>query len=327
MHTSGIVSLAAFVSVLAAGVPDVASQGSAMSPIERAIVEHVRAHDDRGAGAARAGREHQQRHDASRRRARGGHGCSARSSSRSGSRRDGSTAPPFKRAGHLVAEHPAAGPRILLIGHLDTVFEPDSPFQKFERVGSTSARGPGVLDMKGGDVIMIQALRALEAAGALKAMNVTVVMTGDEESSGDPQSVAREALVAAAKGAQVAIGFEDGDGHPQHAVIGRRGTASWTLNVTGTPAHSSQIFRDDIGFGAVFEAARISERVSREAGRAGASDVQPGGRPRRDADDVRGAAVARICVRKGQRHPGAGARHRRHSRALEGAVRRRAEGR
>ncbi len=74
----------------------------------------------------------------------------------------------FKRAGHLVAEHPATGPRILLIGHLDTVFEPDSPFQKFERVGSTSARGPGVLDMKGGDVIMIQALRALEAAGALK---------------------------------------------------------------------------------------------------------------------------------------------------------------
>ena len=106
-------------------------------------------------------------------------------------------------------------------------------------------------------------------------MNVTVVMTGDEESSGDPQSVAREALVAAAQGAQVAIGFEDGDGHPQHAVIGRRGTASWTLKVTGTPAHSSQIFRDDIGFGAVFEAARILDAFRAEAGGAGAPDVQP----------------------------------------------------
>jgi glutamate carboxypeptidase len=163
----------------------------------------------------------------------------------------------FKRAGHLIAEHPGSGSRILLIGHLDTVFEPDSPFQKFERVGPSSAKGPGVLDMKGGDVIMVQALRAIEAAGGLESMNVTVVMTGDEESSGDPQSAAREALVSAAKGAQVAIGFEDGDGHPQHAVIGRRGTASWTLKVTGTPAHSSQIFREDIGFGAVFEAARI----------------------------------------------------------------------
>jgi glutamate carboxypeptidase len=88
-------------------------------------------------------------------------------------------------------------------------------------------------------------------------MAVTVVMTGDEESSGDPQAVARAALMEAAKGAQVAIGFEDGDGDPHHAVIGRRGTASWTLRVTGTPAHSSQIFREDIGFGAVFEAARI----------------------------------------------------------------------
>ena len=256
MQTSGIVSLAAFVSVLAAGVPDVASQGSAMSPSERAIVEHVRAQTTEAlalleravninsgtmnlAGVREVGRLF---------------GTELESLGFKTRWVDGAA---FKRAGHLVAEHPATGPRILLIGHLDTVFEPDSPFQKFERVGSTSAKGPGVLDMKGGDVIMIQALRALEAAGVLKAMNVTVVMTGDEESSGDPQSVAREALVAAAKGAHAAIGFEDGDGHPQHAVIGRRGTASWTLNVTGTPAHSSQIFRDDIGFGAVFEAARI----------------------------------------------------------------------
>lgn len=256
MQTSGIVSLAAFVSVLAAGVPDVASQGSAMSPSERAIVEHVRAQTTEAlalleravninsgtmhlAGVREVGRLF---------------GTELESLGFKTRWVDGAA---FKRAGHLVAEHPATGPRILLIGHLDTVFEPDSPFQKFERVGSTSAKGPGVLDMKGGDVIMIQALRALEAAGVLKAMNVTVVMTGDEESSGDPQSVAREALVAAAKGAHAAIGFEDGDGHPQHAVIGRRGTASWTLNVTGTPAHSSQIFRDDIGFGAVFEVARI----------------------------------------------------------------------
>jgi len=162
----------------------------------------------------------------------------------------------FKRAGHLIAEHPGSGPKVLLIGHLDTVFEPDSPFQKLERAG-TSAKGPGVLDMKGGNVIMVQALRALRAAGALDAMNITIVMTGDEENSGDPQSVAREALVAAAAGAQVAIGFEDGDGKLDHAVIGRRGTSSWTLKVKGTPAHSSQIFRSDIGYGAAFETARI----------------------------------------------------------------------
>ncbi|HXW06921.1 MAG TPA: M20/M25/M40 family metallo-hydrolase [Vicinamibacterales bacterium] len=167
---------------------------------------------------------------------------------------------PFRRAGHLIAERPGAGPKVLLIGHLDTVFERDSPFQKFERLDETHARGPGIIDMKGGDVIIVQALKALASAGALESLHVVVVMTGDEESAGDPQAAAREALVAAAAGARAAIGFEDGDGDPNTAVIGRRGTAAWTLRVTGTPAHSSQIFRPDIGYGAVFEAARILDR-------------------------------------------------------------------
>ena len=163
----------------------------------------------------------------------------------------------WQRAGHLVADHPAAGPRILLIGHLDTVFAPDSPFQRFERVDARMVRGPGIIDMKGGDVIIVSALKALDAAGLLKTMNVIVVLTGDEEAPGRPLSRARAALVDAAKGADAAIGFEDGDGDPAHAVVARRGTTSWSLTVTGTPAHSSQIFREDIGSGAIFEAARI----------------------------------------------------------------------
>jgi glutamate carboxypeptidase len=164
---------------------------------------------------------------------------------------------PFKRAGHLVAEHRGSGPRILLIGHLDTVFEPDSPFQKMERIDARFARGPGIIDMKGGDVIIVAALKALASTGALKNMNVTVVMTGDEEDSGEPLSKAREALVQAAKGSAFAIGFEDGPGDPKTAVVARRGTTGWTLRVKGQPAHSSQIFRADIGSGAIFEAARI----------------------------------------------------------------------
>jgi glutamate carboxypeptidase len=163
----------------------------------------------------------------------------------------------FKRAGHLVAEHPGTGPRILLIGHLDTVFERDSPFQKFERVDERTARGPGIIDMKGGDVVMISALKALQASGGLASMNLAVFMTGDEEDSGDPLSVARAALVAAAEGAEIAIGFENGPGDPKLGVTARRGTTGWQVTVTGTPAHSSQIFREDIGYGAVFEMARI----------------------------------------------------------------------
>ncbi len=163
----------------------------------------------------------------------------------------------WQRAGHLVATHPGTSPKILLIGHLDTVFERDSPFQKFERIDAKTARGPGIIDMKGGDVIIIQALKALDAAGLLKTMNIVVVMTGDEEAAGRPLARAREALVSAAKGAAAAIGFEDGDGDAAHIVVARRGTTSWELKVTGTPAHSSQIFSDGVGAGAIFEAARI----------------------------------------------------------------------
>jgi glutamate carboxypeptidase len=164
---------------------------------------------------------------------------------------------PFGRAGHLVASRDRRGPKILLIGHLDTVFAVDSPFQKYEVVDEHFAKGPGTTDMKGGNVIMIQALRALEAADLLDTISVRVVLTGDEELSGNPKSLRSAALVAAGKWADYAIGFEDGDGSPETAVIARRGSSGWTLSVTGTRAHSSQIFKPEYGDGAIYEAARI----------------------------------------------------------------------
>ena len=163
----------------------------------------------------------------------------------------------FGRAGHLVADHPGKGRRIVLIGHLDTVFEKESPFQRFERIAASSARGPGIIDMKGGDVILIAALQALQSAGVLKSMNVVVVMSGDEEDAGSPRRLAREALLAAAEGAELALGFEDGDGKPEHAVTARRGSISWRIRTEGKAAHSSQIFTPDVGAGAIYEAARI----------------------------------------------------------------------
>lgn len=164
----------------------------------------------------------------------------------------------FGRAGHLIAElHGSSGPKMLLIGHLDTVFEPDSPFQTFERIDGNRAKGPGIADMKGGDIIILQALQALNSIGELKDMNITVVMTGDEELSGRPLSLSKKALVDAAKWADISLGFENGDGNPKTANISRRGSVDWTLTLTGTPAHSSQIFKDKVGAGAIYEAARI----------------------------------------------------------------------
>lgn len=165
------------------------------------------------------------------------------------------------RGGNFFAERlcekDCRGRRLLLIGHLDTVFEPDSPFQRYERLSDGEATGPGITDMKGGNVVMLEALRALRAVGALDDSTFRVVLTGDEEKSGRPLSEAREALRRAATGADYAIGFEDGDGDPRTAVVSRRGSTSWKLRTTGTPAHSSQVFTEAVGAGAIYEAARI----------------------------------------------------------------------
>ncbi len=171
---------------------------------------------------------------------------------------------PFERAGHLVAARPGGGARVLLIGHLDTVFEADSPFQRFELLDEDRARGPAVTDMKGGIVVMLEALRALAATDVLDDLDLRVVLTGDEEQTGRPLAAAREALREAAAGVEVALGFEDGDGDPRTAVVARRGSTSWQLRVTGLPAHSSQIFTERVGAGAVFETARILAAFYRE---------------------------------------------------------------
>ncbi len=165
--------------------------------------------------------------------------------------------PSFDRAGHLVASYGTKGPKILMIGHLDTVFAKDDAFQKYTDLGNGMVAGPGITDMKGGNVIIIAVARALKKAGVLDNVQLRIVMTGDEERSGKPLSASKKALVDAAKWADIALGFEDGDSNIKTAVVSRRGSVDWTLNVTGTPAHSSQIFQPEFGYGAVFEAARI----------------------------------------------------------------------
>jgi glutamate carboxypeptidase len=164
----------------------------------------------------------------------------------------------MKRAGHLKAtKRFGDGPHLLLIGHIDTVFEPDSPFQRFSVEGNT-AIGPGISDMKGGDVTLLFALKALLGNAELNRGTVTVFFTGDEESVGKPLDLARKDLIDAGKSADVALNFEGGS--EGWAVVGRRGSSGWSLEVTAKQAHSSGIFRDTVGAGAVFEMSRVLNR-------------------------------------------------------------------
>ena len=163
----------------------------------------------------------------------------------------------MNRAGHLFAEVSGnKGKRLLLIGHLDTVFEEDSPFQRFERVNDTLAHAPGGNDMKGGDVIVLYALKALRENGLLDDAQIIVAFTGDEESTGEPLDISRRDLIEAAKRSDIALGFETATGFDK-ATVARRGASGWEVNVTGKRAHSSGIFSQRTGAGAIFELSRI----------------------------------------------------------------------
>ena len=169
------------------------------------------------------------------------------------------------RAGHLIATHDGGGRNVLLIGHLDTVFEPDSPFQTFARDGS-QATGPGVGDDKGGVVVIIAALRAMQAAGTLEGSNITIVLTGDEERPGSPLALARRDLIEAGRVADFALEFEvlaieDGE---EFGTIARRSSSSWTLTTGGRTGHSSGVFGASLGYGAIYEMARILDTFRRE---------------------------------------------------------------
>jgi glutamate carboxypeptidase len=164
-----------------------------------------------------------------------------------------------RRAGHFVATHPGrpGSPRLLLIGHLDTVLQDES----FRRDGPRGY-GSGAADMKGGNLVALEAVRALATAGLLRGIDVTVVYTGDEEDTGAPIEATRAALLEAAANADIALAFEGASSGK--GVIGRRGIGSWRLQVTGSQGHSSGIFQEPRGYGAIFEAARILERFRTE---------------------------------------------------------------
>jgi len=179
------------------------------------------------------------------------------------------------RAGDLVAEHVCAagtgkcGKRILLIGHLDTVFEPSSSFQRYSIVPGTNgniATGPGVNDMKGGLVVMLTALQAMKAAGVLDNAEIRIVLSGDEERHGEPASLSRKDMIDAAKRSDVALEFEAGGmvNGKEVQSISRRSSGTWRIETSGKTGHSSQVFSERMGDGAIYELARILETFRKE---------------------------------------------------------------
>ena len=161
-----------------------------------------------------------------------------------------------RRAGHFVATRTGTkGKKLFLIGHLDTVFEKDMPFTPFTWLNDSTATGQGANDMKGGDVLVLASLKALHELGYLKDRTITVYFNGDEESTGNG-TLSRQDFIARAKEHDIALAYETAQGFGG-ATIARRGASGWTLKTTGKQGHSSGVFGQNAGFGAIYEAARI----------------------------------------------------------------------
>ena len=174
----------------------------------------------------------------------------------------------LNRAGHLVAERKGTkGKKLFLIGHLDTVFEKVMSFTPYTYLNDSTVTGQGVNDMKGGDMVLLAALKVLKDNDLLDNTNLTVYFTGDEESSGKPTSISRKDFIERAKQTEIALAFETAVGLNTVATA-RRGSSGWKLNVKGIMGHSSTVFSQQAGFGAIYEAARIlndfREKLSQE---------------------------------------------------------------
>jgi glutamate carboxypeptidase len=166
-----------------------------------------------------------------------------------------------KFADHLVVSSTSpssatsgAPPPIALVGHLDTVFPPGT-FEGYKRDGDL-ARGPGVLDMKGGLVVVAWALKALAEAGALDALaGVRLVIVADEEvGSPEGQKIIRDAI----EGSRGALVFEAG--RKNDLVITRRkGTGAVTVTAHGKAAHAGNAHKE--GANALWALAKLVDRA------------------------------------------------------------------
>lgn len=210
--------------------------------------------------------------------------------------------PEMNRAGHLFGRKDGSGKKFLLIGHLDTVFEVEDGSRPFESDGEI-ARGHGVYDMKTGNVIIVYALRALKEIGALDDIPITVAYTGDEEKSGRPLSISRQAFIEAGKWADIALGFEEAMyfDDTDWATVARRSSSRWVLTVEGKQSHSSNIFNEETGAGAIFEAARIlnafyDEVRGQEHLTFNAGTIQGGTEVEYDAGQNRGSTFGKTNV-------------------------------
>ena len=154
---------------------------------------------------------------------------------------------------HLKSEH-KNGKKLLLLGHLDTVF-PQNTFEDFKE-DSEWIYGPGVCDMKGGNYVALQALRNVHKKFG-EIHNIDFLLVSDEETGSDDSKILS---------AELAVNYDycmvfEAAGLNDEVVIGRKGVGTFFINIEGLAAHAGNHYSD--GADANLEAAlKLQELVA-----------------------------------------------------------------
>lgn len=170
---------------------------------------------------------------------------------------------------HRFTKRPEASRRVLLTGHLDTVYPEDSAFTRCTWLDGDRLNGPGVADMKGGLIVMLHALRAVEESGLADDLGWEVLISSDEEIGSIGSG---PALADAAGRAHIGLTYEPAlaDGTLAGA---RKGSGNFTLVVDGRAAHAGREF--DKGRNAVWMLSRAIDRLYALNGRRAGVTVNP----------------------------------------------------
>lgn len=144
-------------------------------------------------------------------------------------------------ADHLVARRAGSSRKLLLNGHMDTVFSATDEFQSLQVLENGVLQGPGVADMKGGIVVMLNALRAVDEAGLLANADLTVLLNSDEEIG---SLGSRELIESLAAQHELGLVFESS--YNNQLSSARKGLGQARLKVTGREAHAGAAHADGV---------------------------------------------------------------------------------
>lgn len=202
----------------------------------------------------------------------------------------------IQRGQHIhLAVRPASNRRILLTGHMDTVFPTDHPFQTLSEIKPGVINGPGVADMKGGIAVMLAALAAFETSDAASALGYDVLINSDEETG---SATSAPLIAELAQGKLAALTYEPA-ALPDGTLAGARpGSGNFSFIIAGKSAHAGRNPED--GRNAVLAAAALALELA--ALRAPGLSVNParidGGGPNNVVPDH---AVLRVNFRPASR--------------------------